>query len=299
MMDLSVIIVSYNTAAITCDCLDSVLAAAGEKEVFVVDNASIDGTAAIIQARFPALHLIANCENRGFGAANNQALPLCRGRYLFYLNPDTRVSPDAFVRALSFMDANPAIGLAGARIANPDGSPQESVSLRYPGQKHSRGELDSLPGTIACVLGAAMIARTELIRTIGGFDEGFFLYGEDQDLALRIRKASFEIGFIPDAVVMHWAAQSERHSVPEAVWERKLRAEYLFYARHYRPQTVRRIRRLQYLQALWRIATLHAALMLPGKPDRRKEKLRHYRVVRNFLRQIPIVPDAGPSRKKP
>jgi GT2 family glycosyltransferase len=154
MMDLSLIIVSYNTAALTCDCIESVIAAdGGNREVFVVDNASDDGSTDMIKARFPAVHLIANPENRGFAAANNQALPHCRGHYLFFLNPDTRVRPDSFTRAVSFMDEHSGIGLAGVRIVNPDGSPQESISYRYPGQKYSRGEVAGLPGEIACVLG--------------------------------------------------------------------------------------------------------------------------------------------------
>ncbi len=287
MMDLSVIIVSYNTAALTCDCLKSVLAAdAGEREVFVVDNASADGSAGQIKEGFPAVHLIANAENRGFAAANNQALPLCRGRYLFFLNPDTRVSPDAFAGAVSFMDADPQIGLAGARIVNPDGTPQESVSFRYPGQKHCRGELDGLPGRIACVLGAAMIARTGLIRELGGFDETFFLYGEDQDLALRIRKSGFEIGFIPDAVVIHYGGQSEAPTGVAALWEKKVRAENIFYRKHYRPETLQRIWRSERIKAAYRRATLRLALPFSSDRKRIRAKLARYETILAVTREI-------------
>lgn len=280
MIDLSLIIVSFNTAALTCDCLESVLAAdAGKREVFVVDNASADGSAGRLKERFPAVHLIVNTENRGFAAANNQALPLCRGRYLIFLNPDTRVSPDAFTKAVSFMDANPQIGLAGARIVNPDGTPQESVSFRYPGQKYCRGELDGLPGSIACVLGAAMIARTGLIQELGGVDETFFLYGEDQDLALRIRKSGFEIGFIPDAIVIHYGGQSEVPTSAAAMWEKKVRAENIFYRKHYRPETIRRIRRAELLKAAYCMTTLR--LTLPFAKDREKvrAKLARYETI--------------------
>ena len=166
------------------------------------------------------------------------------------------------------MDANPQIGLAGCRIVNPDGSPQESVSLRYPGQKHCRGELDGLPGRIACVLGAAMIARTGLVRNLGGFDEDFFLYGEEQDLALRIRQSGFEIGFIPDAVVVHHGGQSESPANPAATWEKKVRAENIFYRKHYRPETIRRIHREELLKAAWRRATLRLSLPFARDPER-------------------------------
>lgn len=286
MKDLSVIVVSYNTAALTCDCLASVSAAAGEKEVLVVDNASRDGSSEAIRARFPGVRLIANADNRGFGAANNQALPLCRGRHLFFLNPDTQVAPDAFVRALAFMEAHPEVGLAGCRMVNPDGTAQESVSWRYPGQKHCRGELDGLPGRIACVLGAAMIAPACLIRELGGFDEDFFLYGEDQDLALRVRRAGREVGYIADATVVHHGGQSERPTGSGPMWERKVRAENLFYRKHYRPETVRRIRRAERIKAAWRLATLRLSLPFAGQGDGVREKRVRYEALFRVTRQL-------------
>jgi N-acetylglucosaminyl-diphospho-decaprenol L-rhamnosyltransferase len=287
VIDLSLIVVSYNTAALTCGCLESVLAAdGGKREFFVVDNASADGSAGRIETELPAVRLIANTENRGFAAANNQALPECQGRYLFFLNPDTRVHPGAFTRAVSFMDQNPQIGLAGVRIVNPDGTPQESVSFRYPGQKHCRGELGHLPGRIACVLGAAMIALTGLIRELGGFDETFFLYGEDQDLALRIRKSGFEIGFIADAVVVHYGGQSEVPTGAAAMWEKKVRAENTFYRKHYRPETIRRIRQAELIKAAWRRATLHLILPFTRQEERTREKLARYEAVARVTHRL-------------
>lgn len=287
MIDLSLIVVSYNTAELTCGCLKSVLTAdGGKREFFVVDNASADGSAGRIETEFPAVRLIANAENRGFAAANNQVLPHCLGRYLFFLNPDTRVHPDAFTRAVSFMDQNPQIGLAGLRIINPDGTPQESVSFRYPGQKHCRGELGRLPGRIACVLGAAMIARTGLVRELGGYDEAFFLYGEDQDLALRIRKSGFEIGFIDDAVVVHYGGQSEVPSGAAAMWKKKVRAENIFYRKHYRPETIRRIRRAELIKAAYRIATLRMTLPFTQHNERAREKLARYEAITRVTRAM-------------
>ena len=247
-MDLSIIIVSYNTSEMIVNCLRSVMAThGGGKEVFVVDNASSDGSVAIIRESFPSVYLMVNLENRGFAAANNQVLPYCRGRYIFFLNPDTEVMPDTFREALSFMEANPRIGLAGARIINSDGTLQESVSYRYPGQKYATGELTGLKGPIACVLGAGMIARTDIMERIGGFDEDFFLYGEDQDLCLRIRKLGYEIGYIPSAVVVHLGGQSERHCPSENIWKKKIEAELLFYQKHYLPETIRTLTRMNWV----------------------------------------------------
>jgi GT2 family glycosyltransferase len=283
-MEISVIIVSYNTSALTLACLASVQSAAGEKEIFVVDNASTDGSAAAVREKFPSVTLIANTANRGFGAANNQALSISRGRYVVFLNPDTVVRPDAFVRAVSYMEGHPDVGLAGARILNPDGSPQESISWRYPGQKFAKGETADLPGKIACVLGAFMIVRRPLIDELGGFDEDFFLYGEDEDLAWRIREKGFSIGYIEDADVLHWGGQSETQTPPAAVFEKKLRAEYLFYAKHYTAGTIARIRRAQRRKAIYRLVTLALAAPFARNRSARDNKVRCYRIVWEMTR---------------
>jgi GT2 family glycosyltransferase len=286
--DVSVVIVSYNTADLIGTCLDSVNASRGcRTEVFVVDNASSDGSADLISTQFPWVRSIANAENRGFGTACNQALPFCRGRYVLFLNPDAALQPDALNRAVSDMDRNSALGLSGLRILNPDGTLQPSVSRRYPGQKHCRGELRDLPGRIACVLGAAMIARMEVVRRLGGFDEDFFLYGEDQDLCLRIRREGYEIGYIEQAAVAHIGAQSERSSPPEDLLLRKIRAEYLFCSKHYRPETVARIRKANLLKARWRLFTLTLQKPFAADADKIREKEARYRLIARESRSFP------------
>lgn len=279
--DISVIIVTYNTEDLIGPCLASVLASRGYAiEIFVVDNASRDGSAKAVREKFPSVRLIVNENNRGFGAANNQALRGCTGRYIILLNPDTTVEPDSFRKMIEFMDKHPNVGLAGPKVLNLDRTRQDSVSVRYPGHRYGAGDLGPLPGEIACVLGACQIVRTTLFRAIGGFDEDFFLYGEDQDLCLRIRKHGYEIGFIGNAVIMHHGGQSERDTLPEEVVRKKVRAEYLFYSKHYRPETIRRIRRSQHLRALWRIFSIR--LMLPVTADRASalQKEARYRVIR-------------------
>lgn len=278
-MDVSVIIVSYNTAAATVECLKSVEAAKGSKKIVVVDNASTDQSAHNIRQLFPDIQLMVNERNRGFAAANNQALPLCRGRCIIYLNPDTIVKPDAIGKAVAFMDRHPNIGLAGAKILNPDGSLQESVSRRYPGEKFTRGETDGLAGNIACVLGAFMIARKSLLDELHGFDEDFFLYGEDQDLAWRLREKGFSIGYIEDAEVFHWGGQSEARTPPAAVFEKKLNAEYLFYAKHYKQDTIERIKRAQRLKAKFRLLTLHLSLRFSANKSKAQNKIDCYRLI--------------------
>lgn len=284
-MDISVIIVSYNTAALTVACLESVLASQGvELEVFVVDNASHDGSAEIVKGRFPEIVVIANQSNRGFGAANNQALKESRGRYIVFLNPDTTVEPGSLAGMIAWMDAHHEVGLAGPRVLNPDGSRQDSVSYRYPGHRLGGADLGRLPGEIACVLGACQIASADLLKQIGGFDEDFFLYGEDQDICLRIRKRGLEIGLINEAVIMHHGGQSERNTLPAEVVRKKIRGEYLFYRKHYKPESIRKICRAQHWRAAWRIFSIRLQQFISPNRDELMRKLSAYRVIYNETR---------------
>ncbi|MBI4738319.1 glycosyltransferase family 2 protein, partial [Candidatus Woesearchaeota archaeon] len=280
-MDLSIIIVSYNTADLIGACLQSLESAfSGKREITVVDNASTDGSSDFIKDNFPFINLIQNPVNRGFATANNQGLSQCRGKYIFFLNPDTVVMPGAMDEAASYMDENLNIGLAGVRIVNPDGTRQESVSYRYPSETYTRGEVKELKGSIACVLGAAMIARRECLKIVGGFDEDFFLYGEDQDLCLRIRKTGYEIGYTDDSVIIHISGQSERQTPPAALWRKKTRAEHLFYRKHTR----------------FRLAMLRLTMPLSMNNGKNIEKLVKYRVISEAIRTEQQASEGG---KKP
>jgi len=285
--EVSIVIVTYHSADVIGSCLDSIESAGSvSREVFVVDNASGDGTAELVRTKYPSVQLIANDSNRGFSAANNQAIPLCRGRYLFFLNPDAELAGGCLETAVRYMDENPRIGLAGTKVVNPDGSMQETISLRYPGQKHAADELKGLKGSIACVLGASMVARADLIRAIGGFDEDYFLYGEDQELCLRIRQQGFEIGYIGEAVVRHIGGHSERASASADRWRRKTLAEYLFYGKHYRPETIRRIAREDRVKARWRTLTIPLTLPFLRDGDAARDKLVKYRTILATLDEI-------------
>jgi N-acetylglucosaminyl-diphospho-decaprenol L-rhamnosyltransferase len=287
-LDVSIIIINYNTADLIGACLESLGPdASSSREVFVVDNASTDGSAERIREHYPWVHLSVNKENRGFAAANNQVLPLCRGRYLYYLNPDARLTGSGVLgECIRFMDTHPQVGLAGTKLLNPDGSLQESISRRYPGQKFAGSQMNGLIGTIACVMGSSMFVRADLIRRIDGFDEEFTLYGEDQDLCLRIRREGYEIGYIDDAVVIHYGGQSERQSLPAEVWKKKTLAEYLFYRKHYLPETVARIRRTDLRKAYFRLLTLK--LMMPFTRDRAQAegKLTRYQAIYETLKPL-------------
>jgi GT2 family glycosyltransferase len=285
--EVSIVIVTYHSDDVIGSCLDSIGAGGNvSREVFLVDNASGDGTAEIVRAKYPSVHLIANHSNRGFSAANNQAIPLCRGRYLFFLNPDAELTGGCLETAVRHMDENPAVGLAGTKVVYPDGVLQETISLRYPGERHTKGELKELKGPIACVLGASMIARAEPIRAIGGFDEDYFLYGEDQELCLRIRQHGLDIGYIGEAVVRHIGGHSERASASADRWRRKTLAEYRFYRKHYNPETIRKITRENRLKAWWRTLTIPLTLPFLRDGEAARDKLVKYRTILATLDEI-------------
>ena len=276
---LSVLIVNYNTAELLKACLNSIAGQLGPNhEVIVVDNASKDGSAAMVTQDFPWVKLIANDQNVGFARANNQALERSSGEYIYFLNPDTVVQPVAFEAMIRFMGSHADVGLAGTRILNPDGSEQPSVERRYPGQKRAQKDLTGLPGDIAWVLGASMMASRQVVEDLGGFDERFFLYGEEQDLCLRIRRAGWKIGFIPEASVVHWGGQSERSTRATALWKKKFAAESTFYNKHYSKNSIQRIHRAHVIQALWRVFSLKLTLPLCKDKKIALEKLEKYQV---------------------
>jgi len=282
LCELSIIIVNYNTADMLVRCLQSIRSQPfNHFEVIVVDNASQDNSLEMTGDLFPWVKVIANKRNLGFAKANNQALKISNGRYIYFLNPDTELKKGAFHAAMEFMKSNVEVGLAGTQIVNPDGSYQSSIERHYPGERHSKGELSGLKGDIAWVLGASIIARRSVLRGIGGFDERFFLYGEDLDLCLSVRKAGWAIGYIPNVFVVHWGGASENATLPVELWKKKLDAEFLFYKKHYSEKTIKAIKRTNVIHALWRIITLNLTLPFCKEKKTSLEKLKKYHLIFN------------------
>jgi len=277
--DLSIIVVNYNTRDYLACCLESLAGISGARaEIIVVDNASGDSSLEMVRQRFPEVVVIENAENLGFAKANNQAIAVSKGRYLYFLNPDAEVRNGLFETMIAHMESHPDVGLAGTRLVNPDGSDQPSVESRYPGQKHAQKEMAGLKGDIAWVLGASMIARRMAVVDVGGFNEDFFLYGEEQDLCLKLRRAGWVIGYIPDAVALHWGGKSERDHLPADVWEKKFRAELTFYRSHYSGRAVRGICLENLIQAVWRVFSIRLTLPFYADQTLLHHKLDKYRV---------------------
>jgi N-acetylglucosaminyl-diphospho-decaprenol L-rhamnosyltransferase len=221
--EVSVIIVSYNTRELLRECIESILCEQGDGlgvEVIVVDNASADGSAAMVAERFPQVRLIANPDNRGFGAACNQGLEVARGRYALILNADIRAQPGALQRLVGFMDAHPDAAICGGQLRYPDGHIQPScardltlwwvfceqsmLAKLFPRTRLFGGYWRThwdFSATIETeqVMGACMMLRRPLPR----FDEDYFLYCEDTDLCYRVRQAGGRIYYVHDAVFVH------------------------------------------------------------------------------------------------
>lgn len=247
VIDLSVIVVSWNTAALLRDCLTSLQFAAPRHrlEVIVVDNGSTDDSASIVRHDFPQTRLIQNATNAGFARANNQGIDASRGRYVLLLNSDTFVPPHTFDELIDFMDGSPSVGLCGPRLTRPDGQTQAygfggDPTLRYLLRRGVYRLILKRPlhdwetrevQDVDWVSGACVIARREAIGLAGKLDEGIFMYFEDIDWCLRTRRAGRRVVYNPHISIVHVGGQSLRQN-PEARQAYYQSLEY-FYTKHY------------------------------------------------------------------
>lgn len=291
-MDVSVIIVNYNTAAIIRECVNSVLNQVGLSfEIIVVDNASCDDSAAVLSSVQMQcdVDVVLNAENVGFGRANNQAFQRSWGRYIFLLNPDAvLLAPDDLQRLVAFMAAHPRCGLAGTRILKDEVGHESAPARYYPGEKFLHRQLEGLPGDIAWVLGASMIIRREVYVSVQGFDKDYFLYAEEADLCLRIRSRGFAIAQCNEVAVRHIGGISESTAPIEHVQRKKQAGLYLFYKKHYPTKEVVRLVKRDRARALFRLAPLVVqkyCARLSEQQNRRYFKYRAvYETAKAFLR---------------
>ncbi len=262
-MELGIVILNYNTRDLLRDCLGSLQETRGvEIDVTVVDNASRDESVAMLRAEFPNTRVIASETNGGYAYGNNLALRefLARPnppRALMLLNTDTVVPPDALRLLIEFLDAHPDAGVVGPKLLLRDGSldlacrrsfptPEISfyrmlgLSKLFPKSKRfGRYNLTYLDenetAQVDSVVGAAMLMRTEALQQAGLLDETFFMYGEDLDLALRIKQKAWNAYYYPRAEIMHYKRESSKQSKKAQI--EFYRAMYIFYEKHYRATT--------------------------------------------------------------
>jgi GT2 family glycosyltransferase len=259
LLDVSVVIVNYNVRDLLRDCLRSLEPnlARLKGEVWVVDNASGDGSVEMIRAEFPWVRLIANADNRGYGAANNQAIRQANARYVLVLNPDTKLPPGAIQDTIAEMDAHPDIGALGPKLILADGTLDKACRRSFPSPEvafyrlfglaklfpnHPRFARYNLlnvdvdtPIDVDSVVGAFMLVRREVIERVGVFDEAFTMYGEDLDWAYRIKQAGWRVRYHPAVVVLHYKGQSSRQR-PVRTIKLFYDAMHIFYDKHYATQ---------------------------------------------------------------
>lgn len=231
MVDLSICIVNWNTETVLRGCLQSVYQRTQgiSYEIFVVDNGSVDGSVEMVKNFFPDVCIISNQQNKGFAAANNQAIRLAKGRYILFLNPDTLIHDGAVKTMVQFMEKRPKTGAIGCKLLNPDGSIQHSIR-QFPNFSVAlwgstilerlpffRGKMKDFKmkgftfdrmEEVDAVCGAALMVRKDLLDEVGEMDETYFMFIEELDLCRRIKAKGYTIYFLPDAVITHLGGES-------------------------------------------------------------------------------------------
>lgn len=254
---LSIIIVSYNVREFLYQTINSVQRSLQgiSSEIIVVDNASWDGSAAMVQKDFPEVNLISNTTNVGFAKANNLAIDESQGEYLIFLNPDTIVQEDTFQTLLDFFSQHPKAGVVGCKILNPDGSLQLScrrsiptpwvgftklvgLSKLFPKSKlFGKYNLTYLnPDEITeveAISGSFMMTSRTIINHVGRFDDRFFMYGEDLDLCHRVYNAGWKIYYVPTTQIIHYKGSSSTEAQFDTLLQ-FYRAMLLFVRKHFK-----------------------------------------------------------------
>jgi GT2 family glycosyltransferase len=249
-IDVSVVIVSWNTRDLLGDCLRALEENSDglRMEVWVVDNRSSDGSAAMVRAEFPHVKVLANDSNLGFARAANQGVQQARGRYILLLNSDTRVLSGALRRMVTFLDGEPRAAVCGPQLLHEDGRLQNSVSnfptvatellnksllrwlfpRRFP--RKEPGGTD--PREVESVIGAAMMVRGEAVDEVGPLDGGYFFFLEETDWCLRFSRAGWKVYQVPQARVVHLQGKSaEKVHIRTRI--EYFRSRYTYFRKHH------------------------------------------------------------------
>jgi GT2 family glycosyltransferase len=241
LTDLSVSIVNTNSRELLLACLDSL--AGRPAEIVVLDNASEDGSADAVRERFPDVRVIAQNFRAGFGANHNTVIRATSGRYVYVLNEDTTSHDWGFDRLVAHLDANPRIAALGPKLVYPDGGRQDSA-WRFPtplvstlglatlgkiGIKQSHGDAAR---EVDWVMGAALVLRRDALDEVGLFDEEFFLYSEEVDLQLRLRRAGWKVEYFPGLEVVHHESQFSA-GIPERRINEMWRSRHRYWHKHH------------------------------------------------------------------
>lgn len=275
---VAIVVVSYNTCALLRQCLASAMQSGLPAQVVVVDNASHDGSPAMVRREFPTVDLLANQTNLGFAVGTNQGIRHALATmpaldYVLLLNPDAFLRPGALPALVDFLDAHPRVGAAGARLFYPDDRPQEGAwhfptlwmtwfdlfpprgpllgrLYASPLNGRYREERDAAPFPIDHPLGAAMLLRRTTLEEIGLLDESYWMYVEEVDWCYRCRAAGWSIWQVPQAEVVHVAGASSSQFKGRS-FVALHRSRLQFFAKHYSSRRQRWNRRIVRAGMLW------------------------------------------------
>ncbi len=283
MIDLSIVIVTWNARDLLLDCLASIdrevrsRRGAGriETEVIVVDNASRDGTLEALRERFDWVRVIPLERNVGFAAGNNAALSGISGRHAVLLNNDTVVLHDALERCVRYLDDHPGVGVVGPQLLNPDGTRQNSIH-NYPSlatELVPKGILETLlprrfpskrrvhaePIEVEAVLGACLFVRREVLEKVGPMPEEYFFFLEETDWCWRIREAGWRVMHLPDAEVLHVHGATSKKLVPARTRIEYHASLYRFFRNRRGALQAAAVRALRFAKSAF-----YALVLLPG-----------------------------------
>ncbi len=300
---LAVVVVSWNTRDLLLAALGAVLndASGFSPVVYVVDNASADGSPDAVAARYPQVALIRNVGNVGFARANNQAIDATRSDYVLLLNSDTEIHPGALDRLVAFLDAHPRAAAVGPQLVYPDGRRQLSYG-RFPGlgeqaalaiglgrfvvPDEEHGAWESAPREVDYVAGACMMVRRAAITEVGLMDERFFMYSEEADWCYRLRRAGWSVWFEPAARVMHVRGGSTRQARGRMLAE-LYRSRVQFVRKHRGLVAARGMKLCMALDVGLRIVACPARSMLSPGPDARRDLRDRVAAYQHLLRGLP------------
>ena len=281
-LDVVVVIPSFNQVRLLAECIDSVQAAIAHAglagQVVVVDNASWDGSAAMVAERYPQVTLLENDVNMGFAAACNLGGKVYQSRYVLLMNNDATVTPDSLRAVIDFADSKPTLGALTGRLMSPEGRERYPAShfwqRWFPPPPHVH-ELSWVPGT-------CLLLRRQALDEVGWLDEDFFFYNEDLDLSLRLKKAAWQLYYHPSLVVQHRESGSSQLIRPRAMLE-GYRGSLLLARKHYGPWAYRLTRFGLMVDVMARLLVLRVREALHPRDLNVRGRREAYEAIREVL----------------
>jgi len=273
-LDISVVVVNWNTKELLLDCLASVFETIRRiaLEVWLVDNGSLDGSVEAVKAKYPHVKIIANQSNLGFAAANNQAFRQMNGRYALLLNTDTILTNGTVEDLFDFMKKNPDAGMACGQLLNQDGSKQNSIAnfpnvlsllcnetllrILLPQKFPSKQKEYTEPIEVDSCIGACLMVRKKAMDEVGLLDESYFFFFEETDWAYRMKQAGWKIYFVPSAGIFHIQGQTVGHNTGSRIMF--YRSRYIYFKK-WHPHSYLFIRLIIFVRLL-----INATLSLAG-----------------------------------